>query len=223
MDLISYETIAAVSRVEKGSEQLQKLPDNFFESVKNWLAYKQKKSDSTTLIEVHNAKRLLEDIMSRREKKIVLAAMRTLRGELPPATLNDTERKFFDEMVMIMKAHKHDTQEKMMGYAEIVESKMEELRESIGQLRPESEVIIQSDSAGDIIVEVPQSIPEPPSMEPPKLAPKNKLIKILGDIPKFVGADMEAYGPFKKGEMAHLPESVTQILLSRQVAEPTLE
>jgi len=201
MDLISYETIRAVHRAEK-DEQLQKLPDNFFGSVKSWLSHKQKNSDSASLLEVHNAKKLLDDILKRRERKIVLSAMRTMRGEVPPVNLIDSERRFFDEIVMIMKAHRQDMQEKMMGYAEVVESKIDDIKKTMGDMKPE---IIEDDE------------PIQPSND------KKKFVKITSDIPKFVGSDMETYGPFNKGEMANLPEEVAEVLLSRDVAEVMTE
>ncbi len=206
MDLISYETVRAVHRAEK-DEQLQKLPENFFESVRSWLAHKQKSSDSTSLLEVHNAKKLLDDILKRRERKIVLSAMRTMRGEVPPVNFTDSERRFFDEIVMIMKAHRQDTQEKMMGYAEVIENKIDDIKKTMEDMRPNE------------IVEEPKVEPEPePTLEPVQEGSK-KLLKILSEIPKFVGTDMETYGPFNKGEMANLPVDVAEILLSREVAE----
>ena len=47
---------------------------------------------------VENAKKLLEDIINRRQKKIVLAALSTVRGQLPQPNLTDEERKFFETL-----------------------------------------------------------------------------------------------------------------------------
>ena len=204
MDLISYETIRAVHRAEK-EEQLQKLPENFFESVKSWLSHKQKNDDSTSLLEVHNAKKLLDDILKRRERKIVLSAMRTMRGEVPPVNLTDSERRFFDEVVMLIKAHRQETQEKMMGYAEVVENKIDDIKKVMEDMRP-----------NEIIDERPEVEPEPEEPKPEPIGNPKKLLKMLSDIPKFVGFDMETYGPFDKGEMSNLPNEVAEILLSRE-------
>ena len=103
MDLISYETIRNAHRAEK-EEELQKLPEDFFGAVKKWLSLKEKQKDTTSLLEVENAKKLLDDIINRRERKIVLAALRTMRGELPPPNLTDNERRFFDEIVKSLKS-----------------------------------------------------------------------------------------------------------------------
>ncbi|NYZ76115.1 DNA replication complex GINS family protein [Candidatus Micrarchaeota archaeon] len=46
-----------------------------------------------------------------------------------------------------------------------------------------------------------------------------KRIKILKNLPKFVGTDLKVYGPFKEGDSAELPEKEAQLLVSRGIAE----
>jgi len=197
MDLISYETIRNAHRVER-EEELQRLPEDFFGAVKKWLSLKEKQKDTTSLLEVENAKKLLEDIINRRQRKIVLSALRTIRGELPPSNLTDMERKFFDEFVKTLKTFRDEMKESFKEYEEIVEEKVEEAKESIKELKKEN-------------------------VEPmPKLDGKI-MIKILNDLPRFVGDDMQAYGPLRKGDVITLPENIGGLLIRRRVAENLLE
>jgi len=200
MELITYETIRSAHRAEK-EEELQKLPERFFESVRNWFKHKENMKDTTSLLEVENAKKLLEDIINRREKKIVLAALRTVRGDLPPINLNDEERRFFDKIVNILKSFRNNMNEKFRSYADVVEEKIEEAKKSVEELKPK-EVI-----------------------EPQKLIkPDGKLmVKILTDLPRFVGSNLESYGPLKTGDMITLPEDIGKLLIARNVAENILE
>ncbi|MHA1742634.1 MAG: DNA replication complex subunit Gins51 [Candidatus Heimdallarchaeota archaeon] len=46
-----------------------------------------------------------------------------------------------------------------------------------------------------------------------------KLIIFKEDVPEFVGSDMKTYGPFKKGDVARLPEENMKVLIERGVAE----
>jgi DNA replication initiation complex subunit (GINS family) len=46
-----------------------------------------------------------------------------------------------------------------------------------------------------------------------------KRIKILKNLPKFVGTDLKVYGPFREGDSAELPEKEAQLLVSRGIAE----
>ncbi len=199
MELITYETIRNAHRVEK-DEELQKLPEGFFESVRNWFRHKEKMKDTTSLLEVENAKKLLEDIMNRRQKKIVLAALSTVRGQLPPPNLTDEERKFFDDIVNSLKSFKNNMNEKFREYEDIVEEKVQEAKKSIEEMKPKEKV------------------------EKIVLKPNGKtLVKILTDLPRFVGSDMQAYGPLKAGDVINLPEDIGKLLIARKVAENILE
>lgn len=56
-------------------------------------------------------------------------------------------------------------------------------------------------------------------------AVKNQLLKptgleILQDIPQFVAPDMKTYGPFKKGDIAALPEDVAKLFIEKGAARP---
>lgn len=198
MELITYETIRNAHRAEK-DEELQKLPEGFFESVRNWLKHKEKMKDTTSLLEVENAKKLLEDVINRRQKKIVLAALSTVRGQLPPSNLTDEERKFFDEIVNSLKSFKNEINEKFREFDEIVEEKVEEAKKSIEELRPREEKM-------EIV------------------RPDGKLlVKILADLPRFIASDMQTYGPLKTGDVISLPEEIGNLLINRRVAENLLD
>jgi DNA replication initiation complex subunit (GINS family) len=198
MDIITYETVRNAHRAEK-EEELQKLPDGFFESVRNWFKVKEKLKDTTSLLEVENAKKLLEDVINRRQKKIVLAALSTMRGQLPPAGLNDEERKFFDDIVNTLKSFKNDMNEKFRSFDDIAEEKVEEAKKSIEEMKP---------------VEV----------ENIAVKPNGKiLVKVLIDLPKFSGVDMQSYGPLRTGDIITLPDEVAKLLIMRKAAENILD
>lgn len=200
MDIITYETIRNAHRAEK-EEELQKLPEGFFESVRNWFKFKEKMKDTTSLLEVENAKKLLEDVINRRQKKIVLAALSTMRGQLPPSSLTDEERKFFDEIVNILKLFKNDMNEKFRSFDDIIEEKVEEAKKSIEELKPLEEKI-----------------------EKTVVKPDGKLlVKILADLPRFVGNDMQSYGPLKVGDIITLPDEIGKLLITRKAAENILD
>ncbi|MBI4210633.1 MAG: DNA replication complex GINS family protein [Candidatus Diapherotrites archaeon] len=44
-------------------------------------------------------------------------------------------------------------------------------------------------------------------------------VEILSDVPGFVGADMQEYGPFQKGRVVILPLKVAKLLSARKLAE----
>lgn len=149
MDLITYETIRKVHRAEKQEQTLQKLPDNFFHLVRNWMEHKQKtfesSKDTVALLELENVKKLLEDLVNRRQRKVVISALHTVRGDVPPENLTEEEVKFFDKMVNLLKNFKQEVQEQLLGYENIVEEKIEDARKSLKDINNRKKVKILSD------------------------------------------------------------------------------
>jgi DNA replication factor GINS len=56
-------------------------------------------------------------------------------------------------------------------------------------------------------------------LELSKEEPENRSnVAFLEDLPAFVGTDMKEYGPFRKGDMASLPEDVANLLVEKSAA-----
>ncbi len=197
MDLISYETIRTAHRAEK-DETLQKLPENFFQSVRTWLATKSARGDTASLLEVENAKKLIEDLINRRERKIMMSALRAVRGSSPPVGMTNSEMIFFDKMVVQLNDFRTITTENIIGPAAMAEEKVMAAVESVAAL------------------------PKPQLVQPP--LPKNghTLVKMLSDLPRFVGTDMNSYGPLKNGDMITLPADTANMLFGKGMAETVL-
>jgi len=51
-------------------------------------------------------------------------------------------------------------------------------------------------------------------------AERERGLVFLHDVPQFVGTDLRAYGPFKKGDEAVLPEDLSKILVEKGAARP---
>ncbi len=47
----------------------------------------------------------------------------------------------------------------------------------------------------------------------------NLSIRIISDVPSFVGADMKEYGPYSKGKTVSLPEKIAKLLMERKLAK----
>jgi DNA replication initiation complex subunit (GINS family) len=122
---------------------------------------------------------------------------------MPPSSLMDDERKFFDQLVNILKGFGNEMNEKFRSFTETAENKIEEAKRSIEELKP-------------VEIETP--------MEKTFIKPNGKLlVKILTDLPRFIGNDMEPYGPLKSGDVLSVPEETGKLLITRKVAENILE
>lgn len=105
-ETITFEFIREVQRSEQKSEQLTKLPDNFYEKVKTYLYQKKsllKKKKDADLLEIKNIERLIEDIYNRRETKIVTQAILAVRTDILPSNMTEHEKELFNNIVKVLK------------------------------------------------------------------------------------------------------------------------
>jgi len=167
-ETITFELIRKIQREEQRVPKLTKLPENFYQNLKDYLDQKRKLPDKKVALESKNIERLIEDVFNRRERKILNQAIITARINIPPENLTKEEKDFFNQLVSLIKQRR----------------KLE--LNSIFALRKEELV---------------------------------SLVVFKEDTPEFVGSDEKTYGPFKKGDMAKLPEENIKVLLERKIVE----
>ncbi len=213
-DLITYETIRAAHRAEK-SEQLQKLPQGFFDSVRAWIAHKLSKGDTTALMEVESAKRLLDEIISRRQRKLVLAALHTIRGDVPPHGLDSEEQKVFDHLVLILKGFQREMRERLLSEDLLARERLEQARGLLEEMKaaePQPAVKIEEREIAEKPVEVEKVVENPNGSA-------GKRFRVKMDIPRFVWSDLKEYGPWKAGQDIELEEGMAAVLEGRKAVE----
>ncbi len=222
-NIITYEGIRAVHRSEK-LETLGKLPEGFWPAVRAWLATREERKDSISLLEIESAKKLLEDVISRRQRKIIFAALGASRGGSQPANMTPEEQQFFDQSILLLKQNKESSLEKYISAAASVEQKIEDARKSLEEIR-NAMTAVTVNKPVDITEMQSSSSMEPVPEQPLKALTTNgtRMVKILSDMPKFVGTDMNEYGPFKLGDVVKLPSEIRAILVARNAAEIVLE
>jgi DNA replication initiation complex subunit (GINS family) len=185
---ITYEFLFEIMRSEKNSSELQKLPDNFYELVVEYIKEKQdllKKDDDLfsanekkqvlTLLE--NLEKILTEIYNRREKKIIDLAIvksKTKSGLIDTTNMLKYEVLFFEKVLITFDNFRNN------------------LLTSALSARP-IDMEFMSDNA--------------------KTNQKSIItVRFLEDISKFVDEDMKYHGPFEKETIATLPLSVARIL-----------
>jgi len=115
--VITYETLFEILRREKGREELQKLYKNFYQDVVKYLDEKKdilKKAQTTlfsseekekTEIQLQNIRRIIKELYSRRERKIIETAIiksRTQSNVIDKENMLEEEKKFFEEVVKVL-------------------------------------------------------------------------------------------------------------------------
>ncbi|MEM5869958.1 MAG: hypothetical protein QXR09_02200 [Candidatus Aenigmatarchaeota archaeon] len=117
-ETITFELIRKIQREEERSPKLSKLPENFYQNVKNYLQQKrkilEKMVDKKVSIELKNVERLVEDIFNRRERKIVTQAINSARVGLTIENLTDEEREFFEKIKEMIKERREKVLKEVM-------------------------------------------------------------------------------------------------------------
>ncbi len=185
MAIVTFETLREVQRKEKKTEKLAELSDEFYAEAMQYF----ERSAKNDLNEARNGRSIFDDIVDKREKKILNHALQSVRlrerADLRGMTTN--EREFFSKLVDSIK----------------------EFRESVDANSGK----IEMKEIGKTKEEVPIE------RENPLENPDFIKIKVLEDVPEIVGIDMNDYGPFKKGEIARLPRENAELFVNKGKAE----
>jgi DNA replication initiation complex subunit (GINS family) len=172
MEVISFEYLRKILNEEKKSQNLTKIPDDFYETVRMYIEGKKKLAkEKKDEIELRNIERIVENIFNLRERKIINFAIMAARAGVQPSNLTSEEKQFFQKVFETLKERR------------IILDKIKSALE--GEVKKEVEI----------------------------------LVVFKQDFPAFVGIDGQTYGPFKKGDIAKLPEENRKILVSKGIIE----
>lgn len=209
---ITYEKLFEILRNEKNHEDLQKLDESFFDDVK---AYVEEKmgllSEKTRLnqfmdgfeqeqtalrTQIYNIRKLVRDIVERRERKIIDMAInkaKTGSNIIDTSSLLPEERLFFEHQIKTITNFR----------TEVVDA----------ILRQKTAVMASEGPTSD------ENQPKELNMAPSEPGIESlKKVQILENVPKFVGIDLEIYGPFSNSEEVSLREEIAEMLIKTNKA-----
>jgi len=225
--VITYETLYEILRREKGRAELQKLDDNFFKNVVDYLNEKQdfinsRKGKSTIFDgelnrikkEINSIKRILKEIYEKREIKIIeMALAKAISGNKEGVESMLLEERWLYDMLF----------DYLTDFRENV------LQNLLMGIIPKKPKLIKSEKVDDFDVN-----PKPAD----KLLAENSqesngtavsgeseqngntmTVRFLEAVPKFFGIDGYVYGPFENDDLAELPSEVVRLLLKNKRVE----
>ena len=195
---VTYETLFDLLRREKGRNDLQELEKTFYEDVKEYIDEKNNTLKTTISrgekekinIQLKNIKKILRELYDLREKKIINLAASKVRTN---SNLIDTSKLLEKEKSLYNEACELFLKYKLQVIEKIINS--------------------------DDVQETPQVKQQEPKEEEPPETQEEQKIKILHDLPRFLGTDKKIYGPYKKGDLTTLPEETAKLLLDKKRAE----
>ncbi len=200
--MLTFETLFELLRKEKINQELQKLDEEFFNQTIQYLQEKaailktEQDSDSIfssdskkTQLQLDNAKKIIKEFYEKRENKIVNLAMLSSRAGIKESGTN------------MLKEEK-----KLYN----------ELLETFGDYR---NGILYNVLKGKK-VEVSRKIETPKDIKSQHgQSEKNKMVRFLHSVPKFVANDLNTYGPFEQEDVSYLPRKTAELLIKRKRAE----
>ena len=212
---ITYETLFELLKREKDTADLQKLEPGFFD---NFVEYLNEKKDmlnkEDTLFsydekkkvekQIDNARRLIKEIYERREKKILNIALiksRTKSHVIDTSALLDNEKKFLGDIEKVLSAYRENVIYNVMDGKQVSQIKHQEKETK------EEPNDAKLDDAKDAEEETKST----------------KLVRFLYPVPKFVGTELEEYGPFAEEDIANLPAEIADLLIGKGKVEEIKE
>jgi DNA replication initiation complex subunit (GINS family) len=275
---ITYETLFEFLRIEKSREELQKLDDGFYNHVIQYLKQKQdmldKKRHESDLfaaeeikkiqIQIDNVHRILKDLHTKREKKILNLAWnkaRTNSSLVTTQNLLQEEKQLFNNLSEQLLSFRSDVLLNILKLnlptvtqmsSKVVPSAStssptstmpSSSPTSTSPTSPSSDIPTQqttststiSQNISDENKESTQIIQQEPTTntspnedsvddnnqntmnneEIDNEIQETKSVVFISFVPKFLGTNLETYGPYDKEDSAHLPTKIANVLVNK--------
>jgi len=244
---ITYDTLFELLRREKNREELQPLQETFYQDIVNYLRKKEaimKKPDDgnvffsdekdKTKSQLENVRKIIKELYERRERKLVEMSMfksRTGSSLINTANVLKEERLLFDSLVGEFNMFRNGVLNNVLSLsypvmtrAAAVEKQSESRAASKGgqEMASERKEAMPKAEANETAIKATHvvEISKPGQANDAMLIESIKAtIRFTSHVPKFVGKELEVYGPFEPEDIAHLPKAIADILVRKGRAE----
>jgi len=202
---ITYESLFDLVVREKGKEELQSLTSSFFYELVNYVSGKRAMLSTLNAEEkekasrqLQNINRLIKELYERREKKIInmaLARSRAAADIIDSSALLTEERTIFEGLVKQLDSFRNNVLDNLL--------------------------VAKAPNMGPAQMFSAVENPASPEAESQLEGTKStvKLVRFLHPVPKFVGKELEVYGPFEREDVANLPKEIAEVLITKGRAE----
>lgn len=202
---INYRTLRKIQQMEKNSSILTDLDNDFYKNLEKYILDLNNRLESESdehkkrLLneEIENTKKIITSIYEQREKKILLTAISKARGGKPDLKfMVNVERDFFDSILKLIDTFR---------------SKILENKKTMVICKINSDIVNNEIKKENKIINNNE-------IKILKNRNLNPIIRVIKDIPNFVGTDEKKY-TLKKNDIVSLPEDMKEMLLNRKVIE----
>ena len=201
VEIVTYENLYEILREEKQKKELQAIDKNFYKNMVKYLKEKQK------MIDAQQGKDSLFSAEIKRTQKQVENVRKMLR-EL-------YERREYKIMQLAMFSSRS-------GLKEDTSNMLAEERKLFAGLLEESSRYRKGILDNMLLLQLPKVDDEEKTKELKRAEhqeKENKLVRFIHPVPKFVGMDMNVYGPFEAEDISLLPKNIAEVLTRKSRAE----
>ena len=242
---ITFDLMFEILRNERSKEDLMELPKDFYkqaslfiksknDSIENTKEQKSLMSNEEIMhkrLVLSNIKKVLTEIYERREKKIINLALnksRTRSNVIDTSSLLVEERTLFEDLVKIFDTNKANILTKIIHGQDVssIKSFVSGMptssvpgKDTIPRSHP-SDHSQGSSSRREEQYDSSSSAEEDQTEYDGKKA--TMTVRFLQSVPKFLGKELEVYGPFTEDDMANLPREIAEVLIKKGRAEELL-
>lgn len=194
--IITYDSIYETLRKEKYEPEIQKLPETFYSEVINYLKEKQSIIDSQK-----SQKSIFADETAKTEKQI--QNIKKLLKEL-------YERRENKIIQLALFSSRTQTQ---LDLSNLLPEEQEFFKTIYSSL-----TLYKKDILHNLILLKLPKISKPKDIKT-ESQEKTKLVRFLNPVPKFMGEDLNVYGPFDSDDIASLPTKAASLLIKTKRAQ----
>lgn len=226
--IITYETLFDLLRREKSRDELQELDHDFYRNVQRYLEEKKALAKGSSdgfmdereklRIQVANIKKIIKELYERRERKVVNLALFKARLNnklLDTRALLPEEKSLFERFAGFLADNRDAVLNPLLFDRQGREPSAPEsvpLQEQPRQRPPSEEQSASSPEEASSPITSETESEEDAEQE-------NKTVRFTGAVPKFLGTELEVYGPFEEEDVAKLPAPIADVLIKKGRAE----
>lgn len=196
--VITYDTLYEILRREKFRNELQLLDGDFFDNVLCYLNEKsvildsQKNRDSIFSSESKKTERTIQNT-----KKLLKELYEKRESKIVNLALLSSRTTLLEGDLLAMLPEERKLYDELLTILNIFRKGV--ILKLLSDEKPE--------------------INQQKGIKSDTLENKKSLVRFLHAVPKFVGEDMNVYGPFDNHDIANLPFNIAEVLISKERAE----
>ncbi len=217
---ITFRSLREIRKRESSSPRLERLDPQFYSLVREYLARKQASGVDDSL---RYARVTINDIINKRERKILDMAISAVRAGISPENLLPEEEPLFEAAVKALKEFRERLGTAYSSWNTTLPTQKEEpvvaTRATVKEARETREKKLEKDTGPEKETELEE---EEETTERDRDTPEEvsrRRIIITEPVQEFMAEDGEIYGPYEEGEEAEIPERAAAILVESGKAE----